>query len=45
MSEEVSDAFTPECTREAVQSLDSGIRLASELARELRVRRNQLYKW
>ena len=37
--------FTPEFTREAVQLLDSGSRPASELARELGVRRNQLYTW
>lgn len=37
--------FTPEFKREAVQLLDSGSRPASELARELGVRRNQLYKW
>lgn len=37
--------FTPEFKREAVQLLDSGSRSASELARELGVRRNQLYKW
>lgn len=37
--------FTPEFKREAVQLLDNGSRSASELARELGVRRNQLYKW
>jgi transposase len=37
--------FTPEFKREAVQLVESGSRSASELARELRVRRNQLYKW
>jgi transposase len=37
--------FTPEFKREAVQLLDGGSRPASELARELGVRRNQLYKW
>ena len=37
--------FTPEFKREAVQLLESGSRPASELARELGVRRNQLYKW
>lgn len=36
--------FTPEFKREAVQLLASGSRPASELARELGVRRNQLYK-
>jgi transposase len=37
--------FTPEFKREAVQLVESGSRSASELARELGVRRNQLYKW
>ena len=37
--------FTPEFKREAVQLLASGSRAASELARELGIRRNQLYKW
>ena len=37
--------FPPECKREAVQLLESGSRPASELARELGVRRNQRYKW
>ena len=37
--------FTPEFKREAVQSLESGSRPASDLARELGLRRNQLYKW
>ena len=37
--------FTTEFKREAVQLLASGSRPASELARELGVRRNQLYKW
>ena len=37
--------FTPEFKREAVQLLESGSRPASDLARELGLRRNQLYKW
>lgn len=37
--------FTPEFKREAVQLLASGSRSASGIARELGVRRNQLYKW
>lgn len=37
--------FTPEFKREAVQLLESGSRPASALARELGIRRNQLYKW
>jgi transposase len=36
--------FTPEFKREAVQLLEDGSRPASELARELGVRRKQLYK-
>ena len=37
--------FTPEFKREAVQVLESGSRPASEIARELGIARNQLYKW
>jgi transposase len=37
--------FTPEFKREAVQLLESGSRAASEIARELGIARNQLYKW
>jgi transposase len=37
--------FTPEFKREAVQLLESGSRPASALARELGIRRTQLYKW
>jgi transposase len=37
--------FTPEFKREAVQLLESGSRPASEIARELGLARNQLYKW
>jgi hypothetical protein len=37
--------FTPEFKREAVQLVESGSRPASAIARELGVRRNQLYKW
>ena len=37
--------FTPEFKREAVQLVESGSRSASELARELGGRRNQLSKW
>jgi transposase len=36
--------FTPEFKREAVQLLESGGRLASEIARDLSIARNQLYK-
>jgi transposase len=37
--------FSPEFKREAVQLLESGSRPASELARELGIPRNRLYKW
>ncbi|MGB0911931.1 MAG: transposase, partial [Nitrospirales bacterium] len=37
--------FTPEFKREAVQLLESGSRPAAQIARELGVKRNQLYKW
>ena len=37
--------FTSEFKRDAVQLLESGSRPGSELARELGIARNQLYKW
>lgn len=37
--------FPPEFKREAVQLLESGSRPGSEIARELGIARNQLYKW
>jgi len=37
--------FTPEFKREAVQLLEGGSRPASQIARELGIKRNQLYKW
>ena len=37
--------FSPEFKREAVQLLESGSRPASEIARELGIARNRLYKW
>lgn len=37
--------FSPEFKREAVQLLESGSRPGSELARELGIARNRLYKW
>jgi transposase len=37
--------FSAEFKREAVQLLESGSRPASEIARELGVPRNRLYKW
>jgi transposase len=41
----VRKQFTPEFKREAVQLVESGSRPAAAIARELGVRRNQLYKW
>ena len=41
----VRKQFSPEFKREAVQVLESGSRPASELARELGIARNRLYKW
>jgi transposase len=37
--------YTNEFKREAVRLLNAGEKSASDLARELGVRRNQLYKW
>ena len=37
--------FTPDFKREAVQLLESGSRPGSQIARELGIKRNQLYKW
>jgi transposase-like protein len=37
--------FTAEFKREAVRLLDTSQKQPSDLARELGVRRNQLYKW
>jgi transposase len=37
--------FSPEFKREAVRLLDAGEKPPADLARELGVRRNQLYKW
>jgi len=37
--------FTPEFKRKAIELLQRGDRSATEIARELGVRRNQLYKW
>ena len=37
--------FTAEFKREAVRLLDAGERPASEVAIDLGIRRNQLYKW
>jgi len=37
--------FTPEFKRQAVQLLNVGKRPAAEIARELGIPRNRLYKW
>ncbi|HUC97998.1 MAG TPA: transposase [Candidatus Polarisedimenticolaceae bacterium] len=37
--------FTSEFKREAVRLMDSSEKPSSEIARQLGVRRNQLYKW
>ena len=37
--------FTPDFKREAVRLLESGSRPGSQIARELGIKRNQLYKW
>ena len=37
--------YTAEFKREAVRLLEKGEQTAAQLARELGVRRNQLYKW
>ncbi|MET0936626.1 MAG: transposase [Luteibacter sp.] len=38
-------SFTPEFKREAVRLMDHSGRPAAEIALELGIRRNQLYKW
>ena len=37
--------FTSEFKRESVRLFDSGEKPAAQLAKELGIRRNQLYKW
>jgi transposase len=37
--------FTPEFKRQAVELLNAGQRPTAEIARELGIARNQLYKW
>ncbi len=37
--------FTPEFKRQAVELLNAGHRPAAEIARELGIPRNRLYKW
>ena len=38
-------SFSPEFKKEAVRLLETGQKSSADLARELGVRRNQLYKW
>lgn len=39
------ERFTPEFKREAVRLLEAGDKPAAEVAMELGIRRNKLYKW
>ena len=45
MTRKVRQTFSPEFKREAVRLLETSGKEAAQLARELGVRRNQLYKW
>lgn len=45
MKRATRQTFSPEFKCEAVRLLESGDKEAAQLARELGVRRNQLYKW
>ena len=45
MSARKRQAFSPEFKREAVRLLEQGDKEAAQLARELGIKRNQLYKW
>ncbi len=45
MTRQTRKAFSPEFKREAVRLLELGEKPSAQLARELGVRRNQLYKW
>ena len=45
MSRKPRQTFSPEFKYEAVRLLEQGNKESSQLARELGVRRNQLYKW
>jgi len=45
VSRKPRQTFSPEFKREAVRLLEQGHKESSQLARELGVRRNQLYKW
>ncbi len=45
MARQTRKAFSPEFKREAVRLLEQGTKQPTQLARELGVKRNQLYKW
>jgi len=45
MTRKARTTFSAEFKREAVRLFEQGHREAAQLARELGVRRNQLYKW
>lgn len=45
MSTRKRQAFSPEFKQEAVRLLEQGDKEAAQLARELGIKRNQLYKW
>jgi len=45
MTRKIRKAFSSEFKKEAVRLLEKGDKAAAQLARELGVRRNQLYKW
>ena len=45
MTRKTRTTFSPEFKREAVRLLEQGDKDSAQLARELGVRRNQLYKW
>ena len=45
MARQTRNTFSTEFKREAVQRLEQGDMEAAQLARELGIRRNQLYKW
>ena len=45
MTRKPRETFSPEFKRETVLLLEQGDKESSQLARELGVRRNQLYKW
>ncbi len=45
MRRQARKRFSPEFKREAVRLLEDSDKEAAQLARELGIRRNQLYKW